>query len=87
VLQPGSVRKLVADVQQTTFSGANALRRGQQVVYVTERAVFRLAAGGIVLTEVAPGVDLERDILARMGFAPIIPEGGPRPMPAECFRR
>jgi propionate CoA-transferase len=55
-------------VQQLTFNGAYARERGQEVMYVTERAVFQLAAGGIELVEVAPGIDLRRDVLERIGF-------------------
>jgi acyl CoA:acetate/3-ketoacid CoA transferase len=80
----GDVTKLVRRVDQITFSGAQALRRGQQVVYVTERAVFRLTRDGVALTEIAPGVDLERDVLARMGFRPLLP-AAPAPMAARHF--
>ncbi len=69
----GEVTKLVAKVEQITFSGGEALKSGQEVIYVTERAVFRLTADGLVLTEVAPGIDPRRDVLARMGFAPLAP--------------
>ena len=69
----GNCAKFVRAVEHRTFSGARARERGQQVLYVTERCVFRLAdAGGLELIEIAPGIDLERDILARMGFAPAI---------------
>jgi propionate CoA-transferase len=72
-------------VEHVTFSGAYATKRGQAVLYVTERCVFRLGAGGLELVEVAPGVDIERDILSRMDFRPRIPHD-PVPMDARIFR-
>jgi propionate CoA-transferase len=74
IVQEGTGRKFVDRVQQVTFSGNYALRKGQTVYYLTERAVFRLTEGGLELMEVAPGVDLERDILGQMGFRPKIAE-------------
>jgi len=66
--QEGRTSKWVPGVQQLTFNGAYARERGQEVMYVTERAVFRLAAGGIELIELAQGIDLRRDVLERIRF-------------------
>ena len=60
-------------VNQITFSGLYAQSTAQPVLYVTERAVFELGPAGVILKEIAPGVDLEQEILAQMGFRPIIP--------------
>ncbi|MBT9502045.1 MAG: acyl CoA:acetate/3-ketoacid CoA transferase, partial [Burkholderiaceae bacterium] len=69
----GSLKKFVAEVEHRTFSGERARARGQRVLYVTERCVLRLAdAGGLELIEIAPGIDLERHILAQMDFVPLI---------------
>jgi propionate CoA-transferase len=72
ISQDGAHSKFVAQVQQITYSGRYGAERGQRVLYLTERAVFRLGGDGLELIEIAPGVDLERDILARMGFRPQI---------------
>jgi len=69
----GDVAKLVGKVEQITWSGSEALKRRQDVVYVTERAVFRLTDAGVTLVEVAPGIDVRRDIIERMQFTPQIP--------------
>jgi propionate CoA-transferase len=66
-------RKFVAQVEHRTYSGSEAWRRGQPALYITERCVFRLGDEGLELTEVAPGIDIERDILARMDFKPLVP--------------
>jgi len=66
----GANPKFVENVTQVTFSGSYAMQRGQRVLYVTERAVFQLTNNGVELIEIAPGADLERDIIARMGFRP-----------------
>jgi propionate CoA-transferase len=62
----------VREVEHRTFSGAVAFRSGQEVLYITERCVFRLVKGGLELIEVAPGMDLDKDILAHMDFVPAI---------------
>ena len=72
VLRQGEVRKLVREVEQVTFSGRQGAARGQEVLYLTERASFRLAHDGVELFELAPGVDLQRDVLDQMDFAPRI---------------
>lgn len=72
ILTEGRAKKFLKDVEQITFSGQYAQKVHQPVLYITERAVFELTAAGMVLTEIAPGVDLEKDILALMDFAPII---------------
>ncbi|NLX51179.1 MAG: acyl CoA:acetate/3-ketoacid CoA transferase [Deltaproteobacteria bacterium] len=72
IIRDGAARKMIRDVEQITFSGPTARRGSQQISYVTERCVFALAPDGVELLEIAPGVDLERDILARMDFQPLI---------------
>jgi propionate CoA-transferase len=72
IVNDGAHPKFVAQVEQVSFSAEYARRAGQPVTYVTERAVFELADDGLMLVELAPGVDLERDVLGRMGFAPLI---------------
>ena len=76
--------KFLADVEQRTFSGEYAAAAGQPVLYVTERCVFQLTPDGLELIEIAPGVDLEKDILAHIGFEPII-HGEPKLMDARIF--
>ncbi|HBW34844.1 acyl CoA:acetate/3-ketoacid CoA transferase [Desulfosporosinus sp. BICA1-9] len=74
ILQEGRISKLLQDVEHITFSGNYARKKGQKVLFVTERAVFRLGEQGLVLEEIAPGIDLQTDILALMSFKPAISE-------------
>jgi propionate CoA-transferase len=72
IKQEGKNKKFLQDVEQITFSGNYAVKVGQPVVYITERAVFRLTPDGVELSEVAPGIDIEKDILAHMDFKPVM---------------
>jgi propionate CoA-transferase len=72
IVQEGRAHKFVKQVGQVTFSGAYAVETHQPVLFVTERCVFRLTERGLALTEIAPGIDIERDILAHMDFKPIV---------------
>ena len=72
IKQEGEKKKFVDKVQQITFSASEAIKNNQEVLYVTERAVFKLTKDGVELTEIAPGIDLEKDIIAHMDFKPII---------------
>ena len=72
ILEEARSRKFVESVEHVTFSGPVAASRRQNVLYVTERCVFALRQEGLELTEVAPGIDVERDVLAQMEFKPII---------------
>ncbi|MGO9360376.1 MAG: acyl CoA:acetate/3-ketoacid CoA transferase [Xanthobacteraceae bacterium] len=85
ILEEATARKFVEAVEHVTFSGAVATARGQRVLYVTERCVFVLRPDGLELVEVAPGIDIERDVLALMDFKPIIPRD-PILMDARIFR-
>ncbi|MFZ2269790.1 MAG: acyl CoA:acetate/3-ketoacid CoA transferase [Azonexus sp.] len=84
ILEDGQSIKFVKEVEHRTFSGAQAVKVGKPVLYITERCVFELTAEGLVLSEIAPGVDLQRDILDRMSFVPLMP-GTPKLMDARIF--
>ena len=74
ILSEGRERKFKKQVQQITFSADYARKKGQKVLYITERAVFKLIDGKMTLIEIAPGLDLQKDVLDQMGFTPCIAE-------------
>ena len=84
--QEGKFKKFVNESPQVSFSASESVKAGHKVIYVTERCVFVRDERGVVLTEVAEGIDIEKDILANMEFKPIIPEEGVKRMPPEIFR-
>jgi len=72
ILREGSTRKFISAVEQITFSGDRAAEMGQPVFYVTERCVLQRTPGGVELIEIAPGIDVEHDILGQMDFKPLV---------------
>ena len=85
VLKEGKVKKLVPEVEHVSFSGRRARELGQEITYVTERCVLSLAKDGVTVTEIAPGIDLKRDVLDQAGFELKV-AGNLRTMPAALFR-
>ncbi|KAI5915276.1 acyl CoA:acetate/3-ketoacid CoA transferase [Thauera sp. 2A1] len=85
ILEDGKARKFVDQVEHRTFSGAQAAKWGKKVLYVTERCVFQLCDEGLELIEIAPGVDLQKDILDHMDFVPVM-KRPPVPMDPRIFR-
>jgi propionate CoA-transferase len=83
IKREGKIQKFVNSVEQITFSGDRAAKKGQSVLYITERCVFELSLDGVRLIEVAPGVDIERDIVSHMGFEPLIEN--PQEMDSNIF--
>ncbi len=81
----GRARKFVRDVEHRSFSGQYSTLKGQTALYITERCVLRLTGDGLELSEIAPGVDLEKDVLAHMDFRPVI-NAQPRLMDERIFR-
>jgi propionate CoA-transferase len=72
ILQEGRFQKFISELQQVSYNGRYAAELGQEVLFLTERAVFQRGQDGLVLTEIAPGIDLQKDILAQMEFKPQI---------------
>ena len=83
--QEGKIKKFVKKCDQISFDANVAVKQGKPVKYITERCVIERTEEGMVLTEVAPGVDIQKDIIDQMEFEPVIPAGGPKLMPAEIF--
>ncbi len=72
IKKEGGIQKFIDSVEQISFSGEIAVEDGKEILYVTERCVFRLTPKGLMITEIAPGMDIEKDIIANMGFKPLI---------------
>ena len=70
IVKEGSACKFVEEVEHRTYSGVHAAQRGQVALYITERCVFQLTADGLEVIEIAPGIDLERDVIGQMRFRP-----------------
>jgi len=84
IRREGKVKKLVEAVEQISFSGPRAVQQGQEIVYVTERCVMRLEPAGLTVLEIAPGVNLERDVLAQSEF-PLLVSQQLKTMDANLF--
>lgn len=83
ILEKGKIKKFVKEVEQITFSGEYAKKSGQEIIYVTESAVFKLTEKGLELIEYAPGLDIDNDIVSQMEFEPIIRD--PKEMDPRIF--
>ncbi len=84
VLEQGTIHKFVNQVQQITFSGKRAAEQGKKVVFITERCVFELRKDGLTLVEIAPGIDMQRDIFDQMDYRPLV-AADLKEMPKELF--
>jgi propionate CoA-transferase len=84
--QEGALKKFVKKSEQIAYDAPLAVKNGKPALYITERAVFEACEGGLKLIEIAPGIDLQKDVLDQMEFKPIIPEGGPKLMNPDIFK-
>ena len=72
ILHEGTIPKFIESVYKIVFSGHQAIKYGQKIMYITERAVFRLNERGLVLEEIAPGIDIHNNIISKMSFTPLL---------------
>jgi propionate CoA-transferase len=86
IRKEGRHRKFVPKLEQICYSASMGRERGQVALFVTERAVFRVGTNGLELIEIAPGVDVERDVIAQMGFRPVV-SNALKPMDPRIFER
>jgi propionate CoA-transferase len=84
IIREGTISKFIESVFMVAFSGQQAIKYGQEILYVTERAVFRLTKDGVTLEEVAPGIDVEKDVIRKMSFKPTM-RGSVREMDEKIF--
>ncbi|HEY7571502.1 MAG TPA: CoA-transferase [Nitrososphaeraceae archaeon] len=86
IMREGTISKFIESVFMVAFSGQQAIKYGQEVLYVTERAVFRLTKVGMTLEEVAPGIDIDKDVRRNMSFEPVI-QGSVKKMDEKIFNK
>lgn len=85
IVKEGKFKKFVKNCPQLTFNADQSLKKGNRILFITERCVIERTTEGMLLVEIAPGIDLQTQILDQMEFAPIIPVGGPKLMDPEIF--
>lgn len=85
ILEEGRYKKFVNSCSQLTFNAEQSLKKGNRILFITERCVIERTEEGMILTEIAPGIDLQTQILDQMEFAPIIPAGGSKTMNTDIF--
>lgn len=85
IVQEGKINKFIDKCFKVSYVASEALKKGNDNLYITERCVFKYTDKGMTLIEIAPGIDLQKDILDHMGFTPVIPEGGPKLMDQSLF--
>lgn len=85
ITSEGKIKKFIHNIDQISFSGKIAIEEQREIIYITERCVFRLTPEGLLLTEIAPGIDLQRDIFNQMECRPSVAENL-KEMSANYFR-